>query len=189
MEEISLIEDLASFGEQPIPDVDMNGGGAWTALMAGTLGWMLGHNRKTGSTFSIKTWGQESEYSEEEFLFLIELWKLEKELKSSMEREDWYRAYLLVHLAVEATKNDWSEFIPGNQGYARTFKFEGEVCNMLQHFLQLCQSAIKLDHQSLLPERMETPGKTVEVYLDFDTMELSIDGEIQERKGGGEAKE
>jgi hypothetical protein len=105
-----------------------------------------------------------------------------------MEREDWYRVYLLVHLAAEAIKNDWSEFIPGNQGYVGSSKFEGEVRNILQHFLQLCQNAIKLDYQRLLPAKVETTGKTAEVYLDFDTMDLSIDGEILERKGGREGK-
>lgn len=162
--------------------------GSSNFFLGGILGWMLGSYRKPSIQLIRASSKVEGDYSVEEKDFLTELWRFEKELKSSMEREDWYRVYLLVHLAAEAIKNDWSEFIPGNPGYAGSSKFEGEVRNILQHFLLLCQNAIKLDYQRLLHEKVKTTGKTAEVYLDFDTMELTIDGEILERKGGGEGE-
>jgi len=157
-------------------------------FLGGILGWVLGSYRKPSNQLVPASNTIESDYSAEEKFFLTELWRFEKELQSSMEKEDWYRVYLLVQLAAEAMKNEWSEFIPGNQGYVGSSKFEGEVRSILQHFLQLCQNAIKLDYQRLLPEKVETTGKTAEVYLDFETMNLSIDGEILERKEGGEGK-
>ena len=169
----------------PSPEEELGGS---NFFLGGILGWMLGSYRKPSTRLAPASSTVEGDYSPEEKNFLTELWRFEKELKSSMEREDWYRVYLLVHLAAEAIKNDWSEFIPGNQGYVGSPKFEGEVRNILQHFLQLCQNAIKLDYQRLLPEKVETTGKTAEVYLDFDTMDLSIDGEILDRKEGGEGK-
>ena len=85
----------------PSPEEEL---GSSNFFLGGILGWMLGSYRKPSIRLAPASSTVEGDYSPEEKIFLTELWRFEKELKSSMEREDWYRVYLLVHLAAEAIR-------------------------------------------------------------------------------------
>ena len=162
-----------SFNEA-LPVHPSNGLWEWEALFGGAVGWLLGRTERPRVFVPPSACG-EGDFTPEEKEFLSQIWRYEKELREVWEKKQWRRLYFLVLLAAESFEQNWSKFIPGNSGYSPSLKFDCEIRDTLPFFVNITLEAAALDYDSLLTKAEKEKGGVNNVYLDYETMEITVD--------------
>lgn len=150
------------------------------ALIGGALGWMLGSNLSISNTPSNSRQNMgytDLDFTREEKEFISQLWRYEEEILKAWEKQDWLRLYLLTILAEKSLSSTWSKFIPGNASSLHTPGFAESIQSPIMKFCELCQEALKIEFDELIPLgiRQDLDGKSI--YLNYDDMSLSVEGE------------
>ena len=117
------------------------------------------------------------DFTREEKEFISQLWRYEEEILKAWEKQDWLRLYLLTILAEKSLSSTWSKFILGNSSFLSTPGFAESIQSPIMKFCELCQEALKLEFDELIPLniRQDLDGKSI--YLDYDDMSLTVEGE------------
>ena len=158
---------------------DKSAGWGLPALIGGALGWMLGSNFTISNTPSNSRQNigfTDLDFTREEKEFISQLWRYEEEILKAWEKQDWLRLYLLTILAEKSLSSTWSKFIPGNSSFLPTPGFAESIQSPIMKFCELCQEALKLEFDELIPLniRQDLGGKSI--YLDYDDMSLTLEG-------------
>jgi hypothetical protein len=159
---------------ETLPIQPSNGSWEWGALFGGAVGWLLGRTERPRLLVPPSACG-EGGYTPEEKEFLSQIWRYEKELREVLGKKQWRRLYCLVLLAAESFKQNWSKFIPGNSGYSPSSKFDCEIRDTLPPFVDIILDAAALDYDFLLSKTEKEKVGVNNVYLDYETMEITID--------------
>ena len=159
---------------------DKSTGWGLPALIGGALGWMLGSNLSISNTPSNSRQNMgftDLDFTREEKEFISQLWRYEEEILKAWEKQDWLRLYLLTILAEKSLSSTWSKFIPGNASSLHTPGFAESIQSPIMKFCELCQEALKIEFDELIPLgiRQDLDGKSI--YLNYDDMSLSVEGE------------
>lgn len=159
---------------------DKSTGWGLPALIGGALGWMLGSNLGISNTPSNSRQNMgftDLDFTREEKEFISQLWRYEEEILKAWEKQDWLRLYLLTILAEKSLSSTWSKFIPGNASSLHTPGFAESIQSPIMKFCELCQEALKIEFDELIPLgiRQDLDGKSI--YLNYDDMSLSVEGE------------
>ena len=159
---------------------DKSTGWGLPALIGGALGWMLGSNLGISNTPSNSRQNMgytDLDFTREEKEFISQLWRYEEEILKAWEKQDWLRLYLLTMFAEKSLSSTWSKFIPGNASSLHTPGFAESIQSPIMKFCELCQEALKIEFDELIPLgiRQDLDGKSI--YLNYDDMSLSVEGE------------
>jgi hypothetical protein len=158
---------------------DESTGWGLPALIGGAFGWVLGKNIGISNDSGIASQEIESgnlDFSREEKEFISQLWRYEEEILKAWEKQDWVRLYLLTILAEKSLSSTWSKFIPAYATSLHTPGFAESIRSPIMKFCELCQEALKIEFDELIPLdiRQDLDGKSI--YLDYDDMSLSVEG-------------
>ena len=158
---------------------DKSTGWGLPALIGGAFGWVLGRNLGISNTTGIASQeigSSDLDFSREEKEFISQLWRYEEEILKAWEKQDWLRLYLLTIFAEKSLNSTWSKFIPGNASFLPTPDFAESIQSPIMKFCELCQEALKIEFDELIPLniRQDLDGKSI--YLDYDDMSLTVEG-------------
>lgn len=170
-------EESESFNgglDEPMAVQGDEGSWGWGAFFGGAVGWMLGRSERPNVSFPSSVHA-DGDYTPEEKEFLSQIWRYEKEMREVWEKKHWRKLYCLVLLSAESFKQTWRKFIPGNPGYSPSPKFDREIRQTLPPFVDLIREAAALEYDVLLPETEKSDGKLNSVYLDYETMKITVD--------------
>lgn len=149
------------------------------ALIGGAFGWVLGRNLGISNTTGIASkeiGSSDLDFSREEKEFISQLWRYEEEILKAWEKQDWLRLYLLTIFAEKSLSSTWSKFIPGNLSFLSTPGLAESIKSPITKFCELCQEALELEFDELIPLkiRQDLDGKSI--YLNYDDMSLTLEG-------------
>lgn len=158
---------------------DESTGWGLPVLISGAFGWVLARNLGISNSIGIASseiGSSDLDFSREEKEFISQLWRYEEEILKAWEKQDWLRLYLLIMIAEKSLSSTWSKFILGNSSFLSTPGFAESIQSPIMKFCELCQEALKLEFDELIPLniRQDLGGKSI--YLDYDDMSLTLEG-------------
>jgi hypothetical protein len=144
-------------------------------FLGGALGMLFGGSGRSATEFEPMDTDLGS-FSSEEKSFLVQAWRLEKELTEARRLENWERTFLLVHAVSASINEGWAEFFPEHSAYDPSPRFHAEIAELLMPLLHSAQTELRLDFANLIsPERMKEL-QDGDISMNYDSMEFTLNG-------------